>query len=508
MSLLVQIAAEFTGKKALKEADKSINNLTKSTKKLAGALGVALSTTALVNFGKASVKAFVEAEKANSRLANSVDNLGLSFATANIQSYLDGISRSAGIAGEVLVDAFQPLLTTTGSVAKSQEILNQALDVAAATGTDLATVTQDLANAYVGNTKGLKKYYIGLTQAELKNASFLDIQKQLNEQSSGAQSKYLSTYAGKMQVLGEAAGNAQELIGGALLQSVQDIFGAKDVTELIGKIDKLTGKVVGMIDTLTWKWKQFWFVTSDRALLENLNPFSTYVKNGLDKLDAEKAASVWRRAMAGAAGFDPSENAVTGYAKSAAAIKKAEADARKRAQDIINAQKKNTAELKKQAALKKAGTVFDLTQIQMIAALKGQLTEEEKMRVQALLAIENENVTVATRLTNEILKAQDATGALARLLRDLPTANNPFANWNIPGVNYIPSTNATNVSTVTQAMGYAGAGSTAMAEKQSYVINVAGSVVSEQGLIDAVRGGLNVASLSGSGSTVRRIGGF
>jgi hypothetical protein len=166
-----------------------------------------------------------------------------------------------------------------------------------------------------------------------------------------------------------------------------------------------------------------------------------------------------------------------------------------------------TAEQKKQAALKKAGTIFDQTQIQLIAALKGKLSEEEKLRVQAMLAIENENVAVATRLTNQILMAQDATGALARLIRDLPVARNPFETWALPGgVGFVPTTNASNV---TQAMGYAGAGSTAMAEKQSYVtVNVAGSVVSEQGLIDAVRGGLNVASLSGSGSTVRRIGGF
>ena len=98
MSLLVQIAAEFTGKKALKDADKGIQNLTKSTKKLAGALGVALSTTALVNFGKASVKAFVEAEKANTRLAGVVKNLGLSFAQAEIQKNL--LPKKHGIGNE------------------------------------------------------------------------------------------------------------------------------------------------------------------------------------------------------------------------------------------------------------------------------------------------------------------------------------------------------------------------------------------------------------------------
>jgi hypothetical protein len=89
-------------------------------------------------------------------------------------------------------------------------------------------------------------------------------------------------------------------------------------------------------------------------------------------------------------------------------------------------QKKLTAEQKKQAALKKAGTVFDLDQIELVAALQGKLSDAEKDRVMAQLALLSGNVKVAQELTQKILMAQDASGNLARFLAALPNARNPF----------------------------------------------------------------------------------
>ena len=427
MSLLVQIAAEFTGKKAFKEADKGIASLTKSTKKLAGALGVALSAKAIADFGKASVKAFAEDEKSANRLAKAVDNLGLSFANPQITTFIDDLSKASGVADDELRPAFQALLSTTGSLVNSQKMLAQAIDISAGSGVDLATVSQDLANAYVGNTKGLKKYNLGLTQAELKAASFLTIQEKLTAQFSGSNAAYLETYAGKMQLLTTAAGEAQEKIGGALVNALQDVFGAADITELIAKIDILAMKTSNMIDELAWKWKKFWFATSDKAILSQLNPFSNYVQKGLDKIDAEHAATNWRRAMEKAAGFGPDSRGAAGV--NAAALSAAEAAAKKRAAELAKATKANTAELKKQAALKKAGTLFDITQIGIIAALKGQISEEDRKRLELQLALEQGNVDEAKKLTYELAIAQGLGVKLAQDLASLPAASNPFAAW-------------------------------------------------------------------------------
>jgi hypothetical protein len=80
----------------------------------------------------------------------------------------------------------QALLSATGSVSKSTEIMNVALDLAASRNADVAAVASDLANAYVGNSKGLATYRLGLTKAELAAMSFDEILEKISTDTLGA----------------------------------------------------------------------------------------------------------------------------------------------------------------------------------------------------------------------------------------------------------------------------------------------------------------------------------
>ncbi len=71
----IDIATEFTGKKAFKEADTATQKLTKSVKRFAGAAGIAFGTTAILAYSKASVKAYAQDEAAALRLNRAVENL-------------------------------------------------------------------------------------------------------------------------------------------------------------------------------------------------------------------------------------------------------------------------------------------------------------------------------------------------------------------------------------------------------------------------------------------------
>lgn len=422
--LALRIAAIYDAS-GMNKADKSVKGFEKTLKKLGKTLGITLSAAAIVKFGKDSAKAFIEDEKQAKRLSIAVKNLGLQFYDANITDFIDRLTIASGVTDDQLRPALQKLLTTTGDVTRSQQLLKQAIDVSAGSGVDLTTVSEDLANAYVGNTKGLKKYYLGLSQTQLKTMSFADIQSKLNKQFAGANQQYLQTYAGQMSILTVAAGEAQEVIGGALIKSLMDFTGAVDAADLAKKIGGWSTAIATFIDNFTWGFKKLWFMTSDRALLESINPFSNYVEKGLAKIDAERAASEWKRAIAGALPYDPTNNAVTGFQRD----RKAAADAAKRARENAKLLAKNTAELKKQTALKKAGSVFDQEQIQLIAALKGKLTDEERKRVEAMAAILNGNDVLAQTLTKQILMAQDATGGLYQYFLSIGDAKikNPFA---------------------------------------------------------------------------------
>lgn len=410
-SLAIRIAAIFDNK-GLKSAEKGVKSLQGSVKKLAGAAGIGLSTAAVIGFGKAAVKAFAADEKAANRLAMSVKNLGLGFETPRIESYISELSRMSGVTDDQLRPAMQKLLQTTGSVTKAQQLLTQAVDISAGSGVDYETVVNDLSLAYVGQTKGLTKYSLGLTKAELKTMSFAQIQEKLNNQFSGANAAYLNTYAGKMQLLSTAAGEASETIGGALINALTDLFGAKDVTELIGKIDTLALKTSNMIDDLAWKWKKFWFATSDRAILEGLNPFSTYVEDGLKAIDiSHKVALAARNAVTqGYLGSMPVGIYETAAQK--AARIKAEKDAEKRAKELAALQKKSLADAAKKAKLESAARKLDLQRININAALKGKISETDKLSLELQLALLNENDTAAEKLAKQL---EDAVKRLAEL---------------------------------------------------------------------------------------------
>jgi len=398
----------------INKARKSVDSFDKKLKTLGRTLGVTLSGAAIAAFGKKAAQAFIQDQKEAMRLTQVVKNLGLELSSPAINQYIDSLSKASGVTDSQLRPAFQALLTTTGSLTASQKALQQAVDVSVGSGIELTTVSQDLANAYIGQTRGLRKYNLGLSQAQLKTASFEEITARLNKQFSGANAAYLDTYAGKLQVLSTAAGEAQEKIGSAIIDLTMALAGTGSVDELVTKIDRMADRFVGLMDRFTEG------ISIIRAML-GAKTWSGMFKAAQEAQVAEFNRRMKRDYMKAWEGTNIPKSAAQ-----LAAERAAEAAARKRAEAIRKEQEKQTKELKKQAALRKAGTVFDREQIELVAALKGKLTKEEETRVQAQLALLNGNEAVAKQLTEQILKAQDATGNLSKFLSALPNAKNPF----------------------------------------------------------------------------------
>jgi hypothetical protein len=521
--------------KGFKQAETAAQQLNKTVKMLATTLGVGYGARALVNFGKTALKAFSDDQVAAQRLATAVDNLGLSLSKTKIEDFIKQTETSSGILDDQLRPAMQALLTTTGSLVKSQELLNDSIQISRASGIDLATVSQDLANGYIGITKGLKKYNTGLTQAELKSKSFNEVLGVMLAKSANAANDYLGTTAYKMDVLNVAAANAQETIGSGLVDAFAKIAGgseAKDAAKAIDNIAKAVSNVLVAVGTAIGAIEKF------RKAYTNL-----LAGGDTAAIMAGKPTSTNRSASpAGTYARTQQQRA-------------AEAAAAKRQKEILAAQKANTTELKKQAALKKAGTVFDMEQIQLIAALKGNLSKEERTRAEAMLALLNDNDVLATQLTKQILMAQDATGGLYKYFLTIGDTkiNNPFAfldQWikdfqtklntltlpnlsspsvysggmdsalaaigvvagygaNIPQTG-TPSTVASNevLNGLYGMQSTAGFVDTSSVTGTNVKVYVSGSVVTEQELIDAIQSGLQSNSLSGAPSQIGRIAGM
>ena len=402
-SLVVSAVTTFDGK-ALGKGAKQISGFEKGLKSLAKTFGVTFGAAALANYGKNAVKAFAENEKSAIRLARVVKNLGLAFEVPQIERNLDDISAKYGLQGEVLREAFQKLISVTASAAKSTELLNLSLSVSAGSGVDLLTVNQDLAAAFVGQTRGLRKYNLGLTQTQLKTLKFEDAVALLTKTFKGSAEAELDTYGGRMRVLGEAADNAQEIIGGGLVDALMILSGDSSVDELAKSMSELAtntsealtnlGKFGrGVVDTIGP------IATAIEKFIKVTQPFVDLIVEGNPAGFMDQPRPRARRFFEG--GQDSVAEAKLAKERNAA-IAKELANQRR-----INAERNKAARLEKnKLALNKASAVFDSTRISLAAALSATYDKETKLRLEALMAIEEDKGDLALQKIDELAKFQ------------------------------------------------------------------------------------------------------
>jgi hypothetical protein len=451
--LRIPIVVENKGKKALGDTSKSVSALDKGVKRLGASLAAVFGTQQLLKFAKNASKAFIEDEKAANRLALAVKNLGLEFEAPRIERYISDLSRMSGVTDDQLRPAMQRLLQTTGSVTKAQELLTQATDISAGSGIDYETVVSDLSRAYVGQTRGLSKYSLGVSVAELKTMKFAEVQERLNKAFSGANADFLTTYAGRLQLITTAAGEASEKIGGSLVDSLVSVFAAGDTTNFVNQIDTLATKIADTVASVVFGFQKLYVLTSDRAILASFNPFDDYEKNALAAIEAAEKAAKFRRNMP-SMGYQGSQ-AVGIYQTAAqrAASAKAERDAAKRAKDLAAMAKKTLDTQKKQNALTKASRTLNLDAIAIEAALKGKISETDRISLLLQKAILEGNATLATSLSDQLDSAIKRQNELRQLLLTTPKAPNPYEDWKIPAdlLNYTAASLGVSPETVINA---------------------------------------------------------
>jgi len=446
--LRIPIVVENKGKKALGDTSKSVSALDKGVKRLGASLAAVFGTQQLLKFAKNASKAFIEDEKAANRLALAVKNLGLEFETPRIERYISDLSKMSGVTDDQLRPAMQRLLQTTGSVAKAQELLTQATDIAAGSGVDYETVVNDLSLAYVGQTRGLRKYSLGLSQAELKTMKFADVQERLNKQFSGANAEFLTTYAGKLQLITTAAGEASEKIGGALVDSLVSVFAAGDTTQFVNQIDTLATKIADTVSAVVFGFRKLYVLTSDRAILASFNPFDDYEKNALAAIDAAEKAAKFRRNAPSTGYLGSQPMGIYETSAQVAARKSAEAAAAKRARELAALQRKTLDTNKKSLALQKASKTLNLEAISLEAALKGQISETDRLSLLLQKSILEGNANLATSLSDQLDAAVKRQNELRQSLMTTPEAPNPYRNWTLPSelLNYTASSLGVSVA--------------------------------------------------------------
>ena len=410
-NVIIDVAAEFTGKKAFKDAGNATTGLEKNVKKLASAFGVAFSTRAVVNFSKASIKAFADDDRAITVLRQNLKNLGLAYQSVNAENFIGKLEEQSGILDDELRPAYAKLAKVTVSTTKTQELMALAVDLARSNGLDFTTVINTLSRAYVGNYKGLKQLNTGLTDAELATKDFAEIQAILIKQSQGAGKAYIETFAGSIDKLSVASANAKEVIGEGLVDLFADMAGNGDINQATANVDKFASAVSDLLKDV-----------SEYNLADFISAFVTgnITEGTAQKLVKRPSA---RRFFTGGSGVSTEVLAARKAAAAAAAKLKAEKAA---AAAKIAADKKAAAN---KAILAKAESMFNLDQIQIEAALKGKISADEKLRLELQRAILNEDFDLADKLQKKLEASQKATAALQGQINAVKPATDPFAEW-------------------------------------------------------------------------------
>jgi hypothetical protein len=210
------------------------------------ALGAAAGAAA-IKIGVDAVKAAIEDEASQKQLALALKN-STKATDAQVKAteeYITQAQNATGVTDTQLRSSLGNLLRVTKDVTKATKLNNLALDISAATGKDVETVSQALARAYGGNTLALQKLDPSLRDVIKSGASTEEVFAKLGETFKGAAAAAADTFAGRMEIIKRRLEDAQETIGYALLPILERFakFVQNNVVPVIeGLVAGLTGK--------------------------------------------------------------------------------------------------------------------------------------------------------------------------------------------------------------------------------------------------------------------------
>ena len=403
-SVVINLAAEYTGNKAFKQADTAVGKLSNSVKSLAKTFGLAFGTTAVLAYGKAAVKAAAADQKAQKQLALALKNVGLERDAASAESYIQRLQSEFGVVDDLLRPSYQQLAVATRNTAETQRLMGLALDLSASTGKDLSAVTGALSKAYLGNNTALSKLGVGISKADLKTKSFKEITDELAKTFKGSAAASAATFAGSMAKLGVASENVKEIIGTGIIDALLMLSDDKTVDNLATSMQDLatyTGDVIRGIGVLTAAIKNIPGLggLNGAAIVQAIPILGSYIT-----LLNQAGAKARRIAEVGAQ-RNPIQAGT--YLKTQIKITKLTKEEAAAQAKILADKKLGAAIDKANLALNKGTDLFNMDAIQLNAAMLNQAEQLGKVTNTAqLLAITNDITRL--KIKQDIANLEDA----------------------------------------------------------------------------------------------------
>jgi hypothetical protein len=239
-----QLVVEIIGDS--KRFTKSLHDATGSTAGFGGKIGGVISSLGPYAAGIGAVagglavltQSALEDQAEQAKLAQVLKNVtgANKDQVAGVEKQLEAMMKVSTFTDSELRPAMSRLVTSTKDADEASKLLTTAMDIAAATGKPLQTVTDALAKAHDGNSGALARLGIQTKDAEGKTLSFEQIMKNATQTFGGSAQSAADTTAGKMKNLKRDLGELGEKIGSALIPvvaSLTDWFLNKAVPAII-----------------------------------------------------------------------------------------------------------------------------------------------------------------------------------------------------------------------------------------------------------------------------------
>ena len=213
----------------------AISGMTKATRIATAAtkaLGIAVAAFAI--YGVIEV---TKLEGTFTKLGQALANQGLAN-KANldtIQKTVEGYEK-LGFDAEAAANAYSVLVTATGDVTKSNQLLATAADLARVKNMSMEDAAKILARATQGSAKAFKEFGITIDTTKPKAEGIAEAMQKLADKTHGQAEKYTHTFMGQLKVLGVEIQSAAEKFGAFLLPALEKFVAfVKFSIEFLGK---------------------------------------------------------------------------------------------------------------------------------------------------------------------------------------------------------------------------------------------------------------------------------
>ncbi len=394
-NVVVSAIATWNGK-ALKKGKQDLNAFDKQAKALNKSLTRLFATGALVAFSKKAINAFANDERAAKSLAIQLENTGNAFRVAEVEDYIASLQSLYGILDDQLRPAFQTLLNATGSITLSQKALETALNVSAGTGKDLASVVAAIAKGASGTTTALSRLGTGLDKATIASGDMNKIMAALDKKFAGQAAARLETYAGKMDLLKVASANATEIIGKGLIDALSALSKDNSIDQAANSMNNFANAIAN----------------TTKGMGELIGEVKKIIDSDVGKflLGLTALLTLGKKQLIGATvgliAYD--------IGKSSGNSNLQNANARENRLQLTQIKTGTTyrrlenEQLKKKTEIDKLGEKFDVERIALMKALGEATDAETKLRLNAKLAILDNNEALAKKYLAEMEAAKSA----------------------------------------------------------------------------------------------------